>query len=116
MDNKEFELTKKLVFISLIKENQRLDLTNGLSIYSNSFYSFILRNIYKDGRKSTINYIKLLYDEAFIYIKEKKSTELITIVKQSITGLDNLIKTYSNDLYFISSIETIKKNINNINL
>lgn len=109
------DLLDKLRIISTIKEDQKLDTSNGrLNIYTEGWLSWIRRNWYGDSKDEGVRYIKDMYKAIQQYVEtlikeynqtrdESKKSAIITVLinaaselKASIKGLDNLCKTYIN--------------------
>ena len=106
------EYLNKLRLISKIHENQKLSTIGGLSIYSHSFSSWLIRKWMGDNKEDTVRIIRDIY-KSFkknleLLIQEYHETKLeerkyyiiyqmINTVKElraSINGLDNLSRTY----------------------
>jgi hypothetical protein len=130
MENITHNYLTKLRIISKIPINGRLDITqNDLNIYHWSILNWTWRKIYGDSKENTAKYLTDLYREVNSFSdqmmhnitteqmethKNRKLTLLISLtekVKQSITGIRNLIDTYKGYLKVVSQLECLEQDI-----
>lgn len=120
----------KLRIIAKIPENGQLDLTNNdLNIYSPGFASWVHRKIHGDGKLNTVGFLQKFYQEVTGFTtdliqsaesdqnrdsKNRKHSLLASLasnILESITGIENLGKTYRSYPKITSNLETIQKDI-----
>ena len=120
----------KLRITAKIPENGRLDTTqNDLNIYYNSLTNWCLRKFRGDSKECTTKYLVSLYREINAFSdqlmynitteenqiqKNKKITMLISLtekIKESLTGIRNLIGTYKSYLKVVSELECLEQDI-----
>lgn len=107
------EHLNKLRIISKIRASQRLDTTNGLTVYEESIYNWFLRKYYHDNKDEGTRYLQDLYrsiDQSVEQLTndirrmkdENKKIRKIHIainlaekIKLSVYGVENLAKTYA---------------------
>ena len=130
MDNILHQYLTKLRIISKIPENGRLNTTqNDLDIYYDTFTSWMWRKISGDSKDCTTKYLINLYREINSFSdqlmhninsdqnqtsKNKKLVMLVSLaekIKESLTGIRNLIGTYQNYLKIVSLLEYIEHDI-----
>jgi len=120
-----YEHLNNLRIISKIRPGQRLDTTNGLTIYEDGIINWLFRKYYRDTKDETVYILQNLYKSIdqcseqlisdIINIKDKnKLFKKITIainlaenLKTSISGIENLSKTYSQYPKTVSVLEGI---------
>ncbi len=121
------DLLNKLRIIGKIREGQKLDVANGLHVYSDSWFNWIMRKWNRDNKDEGVRCILDLYkalgQSVDVLINDTKTVKndirrinniyvMINIasnIKNSIKGLDNLAKTYNNYPSTTSAIEGIVK-------
>lgn len=109
----------KLKFISMLKQGEKIDVEN-MSVQEDSILLSIIRTFFRnDSRKRTISFIRTTYGEAFEVIEDYMSDEkqnkfnkkiaqlVLTSIRDSQGGLNNLISTYSDDRMFVATVQTI---------
>ena len=125
MNNILHDYLNKLRIISTIRPGQRLDTTSGLNIYEPTIISWILRKWYHDNKDEGIRYLQDLYkgidqtveplsrDISTILDAQRRNRIMHVIINMaenihlSITGLENLSKTYTAYPQIIASIRGI---------
>jgi hypothetical protein len=120
----------KLRIISKIPENGKLDTTqNDLNIYYNNVVNWCWRKFSGDSKDCTTKYLMSIYREinAFsdqlmcninteqnVVQKNKKITMLVSLtekIKESLSGIRNLIGTYQSYLKVVSLLECLEQDI-----
>lgn len=120
----------KLRIISKIPVNGRLDTThNDLNIYYGGLLGWFFRKAYGDNKESATKYLIDLYREINSFSdqlmynitteqneirKRKKITMLVSLaekIKESLTGIRNLIGTYKNYLKIVSLLECLEQDL-----
>ncbi len=119
------DLLNKLRVIGKVREGQKLDTSNGLNVYTDTWANWIFRKWNRDNKDEGIRFLQDLYrslqqsaetviTELKIAVDETKKAKAIyvlintaTELKTSIKGLDNLAKTYSNFPTTLASLEGI---------
>ena len=127
MNDVMHDLLNKLRIIGKVREGQKLDVANGLHVYSDSWTNWLMRKWNRDNKDEGVRCILDLYkslaQSVEVLINDTKSAKndvkkanniyvMINIasnIKNSIKGLDNLAKTYNNYPSTTSSIEGIVK-------
>jgi hypothetical protein len=127
MNDVMHDLLNKLRIIGKVREGQKLDVANGLHVYSDSWINWIMRKWNRDNKDEGIRCILDLYkslgQSVEVLINDtktakndiKKSSNIYVMIniasniKNSIKGLDNLAKTYNNYPSTTSAIEGIVK-------
>jgi hypothetical protein len=127
MNDVMHDLLNKLRIIGKIREGQKLDVANGLHVYSDSWFNWIMRKWNRDNKDEGVRCILDLYkalgQSVDVLINDTKTVKndirrinniyvMINIasnIKNSIKGLDNLAKTYNNYPSTTSAIEGIVK-------
>jgi hypothetical protein len=125
MNNTLHEHLNKLRIIGRIKEGQRLDTTNGLTIYDSGWLNWIYRKYYHDSKDETTRMLQELFrsidqsvDQLLVEMKGLEDGELlnqkyeiaITLaekIKQAIIGVENLSKTYIDYQKTVATLEGI---------
>jgi hypothetical protein len=109
----------QLRFIGKLKPNEKVDLTT-MKLRSNNVYTRMQRSyrtyVLQDElsrRKATHDYIARVLDDAFLLLQDANNSEqykfqhLIESINGALQGIENLKKTYNDDAWFISQIETL---------
>lgn len=112
MNDTMHEHLNKLRIISKVRSGQRLDTTNGLTVYEDSFYNWFIRKYYHDGKDESVRYLQDLYRGINQFAKQlvaniENSREsdrkarrmqiainMAVLIKSSVAGVENLSKTY----------------------
>ena len=120
-------LLNKLRIISKIKEGQKLDTSNGLSVYDDGWFNWFLRKWNRDNKDEGIRFVLDLYkslqqsietiinESKVSHPESKKSMAIYVLInaaselKASIRGLDNLCKTYAKFPTAVAAIDGILK-------
>ena len=110
------DVIKKLKFISKIEAGERINV-NTVSTSSNTIFNSIYRSVFKESRSKTFFFLNEVIDRSFelilVYKNSNKISDKITCaqiiedVTMSISGLENLQSTYSEDRNFICDIDTL---------
>jgi len=130
MENILHQYLTKLRIISKIPEHGKLDTTqNDLNIYYGTIMNWVWRKFNGDSKDCTTKYLVGLYREINSFsdqlmynittehnaiIKNKKMTMLVSLtekVKESLTGIRNLIDTYQSYLKVVSVLECLEQDI-----
>ena len=130
MDTILYNYLTKLRIISKIPENGRLDTTqNDLNIYYATVSNWIWRKFNGDSKDATTKYLTNLYREIISFSdqlmcnistetnsfnKNKKMIMLVALVekiKESISGIRNLIYTYKDYSKVVSVLECLEQDI-----
>lgn len=120
----------KLKIISKIPVNGRLDITqNDLNIYEWSIMNWLWRKTYSDSKYNATKYLIDLYREINSFseqlmlnissenigtYRQRKLILLVSLtekIKQSITGIRNLMGTYKGYLKVVSQLECLEQDI-----
>ena len=120
MDFQE-EVICHLKFIGKVQENEKINVRH-MFVQSNSLASRISRSfINTDCRTNTINFllntIKQSIDIINLYIQSEKALDrikcinIISDLKQSLIGINNIKKTYGDDIMISCKIETMHQDI-----
>ena len=130
MENIAQQYLTKLRIIAKIPEYGQLDLTNNdLNIFSFGLFTWINRKISGDGKDNTVNFLRNFYREVMGFTSElmlsiesdtcgiNKNRKYILLasladkVKESTTGIQNLMTTYKSWHKIISVLESIQQDI-----
>ena len=130
MDTLTHKYLTKLRIISKIPENGRIDITrNDLNIYNDNVLGWVLRKIHGDNKENAAKYLMDLYREIssfsdqYMYnitnetdacVKLKKIIILISFtekLKDSLSGIRNLIGTYKQYIKIVSILECVEQDI-----
>lgn len=121
------EPLNKLRIIAKIKPGQKLNTINQFDIYTDSLYNRLVRMLSRENRFENTRYLQNFYKNVFDLsdnlIKEyknindtnKKKYMLQTIInvaselKESVTGLNNLLETYQTSEKTVAEIDGIIK-------
>ncbi len=116
------DINENLIILSKIKLNDKLYHDENKIYIEDSYIPSIKRWYRGSSRDDTNKFIKYIFTQAFFQLellKKRHDTEsiflqntLLNNLKNTISGLTNLQKTYSNDL---DTSYQIQKNINYIN-
>lgn len=120
----------KLRIISKIPANGKLDITNNdLNIYYDSVVNWMLRKFHGDNKYNATKYLTEIYREINLFSdqlmynieseintneKLKKMNMLISLaekLKESMSGIKNLMGTYKEYVKVISSLECLEQDI-----
>lgn len=121
---------KILRIISKIPEKGKISVCeDNIFIYDDTMVNWILRKIYNDSKETTVKFLENFYTELCNFTdrlvteigvdlsnssRQKKKTLLISLIskmKLSVMGLDNLIVTYKLYPSTVSMLELIKSDI-----
>lgn len=115
------DINENLIILSKIKLNDKLYHNDNKIYIEDSYIPSVTRWLRGSSRDDTNMFIKYILTQAFFHLellKKRNDTEsiflqntLLNNLKNSVYGLKNLKKTYSNDL---DTSYQIKKNINYI--
>lgn len=130
MDSILHQYLTKLRIVSKIPEHGKLDTTqNDLNIYYNTVMNWVWRKFNGDSKGCTTKYLVSLYREINSFsdqlmynitteqnniVKNKKLTMLVSLtekIKESLTGIRNLIGTYQSYLKVVSLLECLEQDI-----
>lgn len=130
MDSILHQYLTKLRIISKIPEHGKLDTTqNDLNIYYGTIMNWVWRKFNGDSKECTTKYLVSLFREINSFsdqlmynitteqnpiCKNKKLTMLVSLtekVKESLTGIRNLIGTYHDYLKVVSVLECLEQDI-----
>jgi hypothetical protein len=128
------DLLNKIRVVSKIKEGQKLDVSNGLSVYNDGWISWMLRKWNRDNKDEGVKYLRDLYRKLQQSIEtvieasnhsnassnhsnaasQKSLTTYVLInaafeLKASVRGLDNMCKTYANYPTTVAAFDGILK-------
>lgn len=113
MNDVMHDLLNKLRVISEVREGQKLDTSNGLYVYTDSWSEWIKRKWYRDNKDEGVRFLRDLYkalqQSVETVINEirtapndtKKALALYVLIntasgiKESVKGLENMSKTYA---------------------
>ena len=125
MNDVMHDLLNKLRIISKIREGQKLDTSNGLHIYTETWTNWLVRKWYRDNKDEGVRYLRDLYksfgqsvetviNEAKTAKNETRKSQAIyvlinaaTELRASINGLDSLSKTYTGFPTTVAALEGI---------
>lgn len=125
VNNIMHEHINKLRIISKIRPGQKLDTTSGITVYEESIFNWLYRKYYRDSKDEAVRILQEIYKSIdrsteqllldFKNVKDKnKLFKLITIIinlaeniKSSITGIENLSKTYVQYPKTVATLEGI---------
>jgi len=130
MDSILHNYLTKLRIISKIPERGRLDTTqNDLNIYTPTVANWMWRKINGDSKECTTKYLVGLYREINAFsdqlmynintetnniVKNKRITMLVSLaekIKESLSGIRNLICTYQEFIKIVSTLECLEQDI-----
>ena len=108
MNNITHDHLNQLRIIAQLRPGQRLDTTNGVTVYKDTWANWIMRKWYNDSKNEGTRYLQDLYksidqnvDQLIIQLDKKQNTRKISIahtliekIYESIKGIENLSKTY----------------------
>jgi hypothetical protein len=117
------EALSDLKFIGKIKKGEKINTKYRFVHQNDDFMTKLIRTIYYvDNRANTLLFIKRTVQRCFEILNYKQhfdtqseiamSDNIITDLKQVIVGIDNIKITYSNDISFCCSLDTICQHIN----
>jgi len=127
MNDVMHDLLNKLRIISKVRENQKLDTSNGLNVYTDGWVNWMLRKWNRDNKDEGIRFLrdqyKALQQSIETVINELKHSpsetkkamatyvliNAATELKASVKGLDNLCKTYINYPTTVAALDGILK-------
>jgi len=127
MNDVMHDLLNKLRIISKVRENQKLDTSNGLNVYTDGWVNWMLRKWHRDNKDEGIRFLrdqyKALQQSIETVINElrhspsetKKAMATYVLInaaselKASVRGLDNLCKTYTNYPTTVAALDGILK-------
>lgn len=115
------EVVSRLKFISMIKRDEKINVKT-LYIQPKNMFTSFSRLFQQESRDSTKNFLNTTYNRIFEILtlyscsddKDSDRTVVINLVKDlhmSISGLENLQYTYSDDRMFVSEINTLIEDI-----
>ena len=130
MENILHNYLTKLRIISKIPEHGRLSITNNdLNIYYGGLFEWVLRKAYGDNKDGTTKYLIDLYREINSFSEQlmyninteqntirqrKKIIMLVSLtekLKESLSGIRNLIGTYKDYLKIVSLLECLEQDV-----
>lgn len=121
------DLLNRLRVVSKIKEGQKLDISNGVNVYSDGWYSWFMRKWNRDNKDEGIRFLRDLYkavqQSAETIINESKYStseakkhmanyvinNIAVELRASIRGLENMHKTYAHYPTTTAAIDGILK-------
>jgi len=108
------ETISRLKFIGKIQINDKIDLKN-MSITQDGIFTQLTRTVFQDNRNKTLVFLQDTVNKAFEILKcyersDKNSDKLmclnlITDLKNTRSGFDNLKETYNTDIKFCCDID-----------
>jgi len=104
-----------LKILSKLPDQSKLNTSNDLFyIEKSTFYNPISlwRWLRGDSRYMTIKKIDQVIEKASLLLSKTKNMNLLTHLKNSRQGLDNIKKTYSDDITIIAAIDRLLDKIN----
>jgi len=115
------EVISRLKFISMIKRDEKINVKT-LYIQPKNMLTSIQRLFQQESRDSTKNFLNTTYNRIFEILtlyscsdeKDSDRTVILNLVKDlhmSITGLENLQYTHSDDRMFVSELNTLIEDI-----
>ena len=115
------ETLAKLLFVSRVKEGQ-LIVTHSCSLQQkNNYWASLWRLFYSESRHKTYLWITDIIDDAFKQYDILHSSDIIenkgiagnmlANIESSKEGIQNMKKTYKNDVYYCSLLDTLLQNI-----
>ena len=120
-DKKDRDLIAKVKFLSQINEGDKIDVRYMLRQPRGIFQSFWRSIETLQDRRSTFNFVSETISDAIQFIKNNIEEEKFKSVIDKLVmdllkcefGLNNLIKTYQDDLKFKCDIETVIEYVHN---
>lgn len=113
------QILTSLRVISMIKENQKVCVRDGiiiLEVKSTGFMSAIRRWIHRDNRLKAISYIQNVVNHAIEITKthtdEHTVNKIKSAIKDCIIGIKSLGVTYNNDAATMARITVLEERIN----
>ena len=113
------QILTSLRVISMIKENQKVCVRDGiiiLEIKSTGFMSAIRRWIHRDNRMKAISYIQNVVNHGIEITKthtdEQTVNKIKSAIKDCIIGIKSLGVTYNNDAATMARITVLEERIN----
>jgi hypothetical protein len=115
------EVISRLKFISMIKRDEKINVKT-LYIQPKNMLTSLQRLFQQESRDSTKNFLNTTYNRIFEILtlyscsddRESDKTVILNLVKDlhmSVSGLENLQYTYSDDRMFVSEINTLIEDI-----
>lgn len=115
------EVISRLKFISMIKRDEKINVKT-LYIQPKNMLTSMQRLFQQESRDSTKNFLNTTYNRIFEILtlyscsddKDSDRTVVLNLVKDlhmSVSGLENLQYTYSDDRMFVSEINTLIEDI-----
>lgn len=115
------EVITRLKFISMVKQDEKINVKNMFIQPKNMFTSFS-RLFNQESRETTLNFLTMTFNRVFeiitYYTYTQKPIDKILIISilndlnLSINGLNNLQHTYNEDRLFVCHIQTLIEMIN----
>lgn len=117
------EIMSRLKFIGRIDENVKVNVKHTPYLQPDGIATRISRTFFDpDSRSGTLNFvtntIKAAFELLTLHLNSKRSLDriacsnIVTDLKNSITGLVCLKKTYSTDVFFCARLDTLIQEIN----
>jgi hypothetical protein len=110
------DIIKKLKFITLIEQGERINVST-ISTAPNNWFSSIYRSIFKESRQKTFQFLNEVIDRSFELIFLHKGSkkvsdrischQIIEDIMNSLVGIKHLQQTYSTDRNFYCDMETL---------
>jgi hypothetical protein len=112
-----YETITRLKFIGMVKPGEKIFVNNDLSISSTNIITWLIRKIYYENGKKTLEFLVSTVNRSFEIIQlnllSDKSSDraicknLIKDLRDSRKGFINIKKTYENDLIVSCRIQTL---------
>ena len=109
-----FNIITQLKVLSKVKEGQKVSVRNGclqLDKISDGFWAGAKRWYYNDSRMKTYNYVRNLMFNAIMAVDDEAVVEA---VQKSMTGINSLKVTYSDDEAIVASYEVLVERMEKI--
>jgi hypothetical protein len=107
------DVLSKIKFIGRIKEGDKINVKY-MSIQSDSWYTRLMRTfIVSENRTGAYNFIEATINLAFDIVDRQQTNNehILDDLKRACEGLNNLKKTYQDDIMFCCKLETLAEDI-----
>lgn len=125
IDKKEIPVL--LLYISRIKEGEKIVTANRTIHYADSYVDSLKRTfLYNENKNKTFGWMETIIDQAFqiydeLYTNDieagypreniEKAIKILSDIEKTKDGILNMKKTYSNDTYYCSKLDDLVSNI-----
>lgn len=112
----KYLLLKDLKFISNIKKDKYINISDKENIDFSNFYFYIYRLIIFSTEDEIIKFVNNNINNGIILLETDKDEKLLTRVKNCKVGIQNLINTYKKSILIKDKMELLIQKIDNLKL